>query len=178
MPIMATAGDSTTYTPAPEGVHQAVCVDVIDLGIIPGFEVKPQHKIDVVWQIAELRDDGKRYELYKRYTLSIHEKATLCADLVSWRGKAFTAAEAEAFDVETIKGANCLINVHHKASKDGKKTYANVVAVMPLLKNMPKMAADGYTRREKKNGAESTPDGFPASELPPAAPLTDDDIPF
>lgn len=177
MPIVATAGETTTFTPAPEGVHQAVCVDVIDLGVIPGFQGKPQHKIDVVWQIAEKRDDGKRYELYKRYTLSIHEKANLCIDLVSWRGRAFTAEEAEAFDVEKLKDKNCLINVQHKPSKDGKKTYANVVSVMPLIKNMPKMAAEGYVRREKKD-ASATPDGFPANELPAAEPMTDEDIPF
>jgi hypothetical protein len=172
MPIVATAGESQTFTPAPEGVHQAVCVDVIDLGVIPGFQGKPQHKIDVVWQIAETRDDGKRYELYKRYTLSIHEKANLCIDLTSWRGRPFTTAEAVMFDVETIKGANCLINVQHKPSADGKKTYANVMTVMPLVKGMPAMAAEGYARRVKK--AAETPDGFPANELPE----DDDRVPF
>jgi hypothetical protein len=69
MPIIATATESKTFTPAPEGTHQAVCVDVIDKGMQPNT-FKPgtmQHKIDLVWQIAELRDDGKRYQVYKRY---------------------------------------------------------------------------------------------------------------
>lgn len=35
MAIIATAGDSKSYTPAPEGTHQAVCVDVIDQGQKP-----------------------------------------------------------------------------------------------------------------------------------------------
>jgi hypothetical protein len=177
MPIIATAGESETFTPAPEGVHQAVCVDVIDLGMIPGFEGKPQHKVSVAWQIGELRDDGKRFTLFKRYTLSLHEKANLRKDLESWRGKAFTREEEMGFDVEVLKGANCLINVQHKASADGKKTYANVVAVMPLVKGMPKMAASGYVRPEKKDEAEQH--HVPETELPPAASeLTDDDIPF
>ena len=168
MPIMAVAGESGTFTPAPEGVHQAVCVDVIDLGVIPGFEGKPQHKVDVVWQIDEKRDDGKRFTLFKRYTLSINEKASLRKDLESWRGKVFTRDEELGFDVETIKGVNCLINVQHKPSADGKKTYANVVAVMPLVKGMPKMAADGYERRAAKDAAQedNTPEHFPANELP------------
>src|SRR4051794_14606703 len=132
MPIMATAGDSKTYTPAPEGTHQAICMDVIDLGRLPNT-FKPgttQHKVNIVWQIDELRDDGKRHQVYKRYTLSLNEKANLRHDLESWRGKAFTRDEEMGFDVETVIGVNCLVNIQH-ATKDGK-TYANVKSVMPL----------------------------------------------
>ena len=76
MPIIATAGDSKSYTPAPEGTHQAVCVDVIDIGLKPNpfKDGAMQHKIDIAWQIDETRDDGKRHVLYKRYTLSLNER--------------------------------------------------------------------------------------------------------
>jgi hypothetical protein len=152
MPIYATAGEGRSYAPAPEGPHQAVCVDVIDLGLITSNFIdektgqkKVQHKVDVAWQIGEKRDDGKRFVVYKRYTLSIHEKATLRKDLESWRGRPFTEAELKRFDVESVIGANALINVQHN-TKDGK-TYANVVSVMPIIKGMPKMVAEGYERK-------------------------------
>ena len=86
MAIIATAGDSKTYTPAPAGSHQAVCVDVIDKGILEvtyAGKTKKQHKVSLAWQIEELRDDGKRFLVYKRYTLSLNEKATLRHDLES-----------------------------------------------------------------------------------------------
>lgn len=174
MPIIATAGDSKTYTPAPDGTHQAVCVDVIDLGMIAGsYQGKPnvRHKIDVAWQIPELRDDGKRYVVYKRYTLSLGDKATLRHDLESWRGKPFTDEQLAGFDVETLKGANCLINIAHVTRND--KTYANVVSVMPLIKGMAKIAGEGYERR--------TPTQAQEEQAPPVdeSPVTDDDsIPF
>ena len=102
MPIIATAGDSKSYTPAPEGTHQAVCVDVIDIGLKPNpfKDGAMQHKIDIAWQIDETREDGKRHLVYKRYTLSLNEKATLRHDLESWRGRPFNEQELKGFERE------------------------------------------------------------------------------
>jgi len=169
MPIIATAGDSKSYTPAPEGTHQAVCVDVIDIGLKPNQyrEGAQQHKIDIAWQIDETRDDGKRHVLYKRYTLSLNEKATLRHDLESWRGKPFTRDEEMGFDVESVIGANCLINVQHKKAADGSKTFANVVSVMPLIKGMVKLAASGYVRhQDQQPETEAAPDEVTADDIP------------
>ncbi len=183
MAIIASAGsDSTTHTPAPAGTHQAVCVDVIDKGMVETTwegKKKMQHKIAIAWQIDELRDDGKRFVLYRRYTLSLNEKASLRKDLESWRGRAFTRDEEMGFDVESVIGANCLINIQH--NKSGEKTYANVVSVMPLLKGMPKLAAEDYSRDEATTAADhadtqAQPEPSDASNEPPD--LTDDDIPF
>jgi hypothetical protein len=185
MAIIAKAnGDSSNFTPAPQGVHQAVCVDVIDKGLIQSTfldkagKPKMQHKIAIAWQIDELRDDGKRFVIYKRYTLSLNEKATLRKDLESWRGRAFTRVEEMGFDVETIKGANCLLNLQHNTV--GDKTYTNVISVMPLMKNMPKIvalnyvpAADGHANGEPEAAHDDDP--MPGE---PVAELTDDDIPF
>jgi hypothetical protein len=175
MPIYATAGNGTDFKPAPEGVHQAICVDVIDLGLHenkfrPGSK---QHKVNLAWQIGELRDDGKPFLLFKRYTLSINEKATLCHDLQSWRGKPFTMDERARFDVETVIGANCLLNVQHNQSADGTKTYANVMTVMPLVKGMPKMALPADYIRVK----DRTPDEQ-ASHAAESEDITDESIPF
>jgi hypothetical protein len=177
MPIMATAGEGgKVFTPAPEGVHQAVAVDVIDQGLKPN-PFKPgtqQHKIDIAWQIAERRDDNKPYLVYKRYTLSLNEKATLRHDLESWRGKPFTRDEEMGFDVESIIGANCLVNIQHKKSSDGSKTFANVISVMPTLKGMPKLSPEGYERKTREQVANHVSD----EEIGAPSDVTDDDIPF
>lgn len=169
-PIIATANDSKSYEPCPAGTHHAVCADVIDLGMKPN-PFKPgaqQHKIDIAWQVSELREDGKRFVVYKRYTLSLNEKATLRHDLESWRGKPFTEDELRGFDVERLIGANGLVNIQHHVS--GDKTYANVVAVTPLIKGMVKMAPEGYERRAAQ---QTAPEPEPAPEMVP-----DDEIPF
>lgn len=171
MPIIASAGESKSFTPAPQGVHQAVCVDCIDKGwleVTYAGKTKKQHKVTVAWQIDEKRDDGKRFVVFKRYTLSLNEKATLRKDLESWRGKPFTDLELDGFDVENVIGVNALINVQHKAVAD--RTYANVVAVMPLHKGMPKIAAVDYVREQDRKPEDATDTN--------EGPLTVEDIPF
>lgn len=173
MAIVATANEGKTFLPAPQGTHQAVCVDVIDKGMLPNKfkDGQLQHKIDVAWEIGETRDDGKRFSVYKRYTLSLNEKANLRKDLESWRGKPFTREEEMGFDVETVIGANCLVNITHKVS--GDRTYANVVSVMPLIKGMPKLAKRDYVRVVP----DTEPIAEPHDEEPLATEL-EDDIPF
>jgi hypothetical protein len=177
MPIIATAGEGKSFAPAPEGVHQAVCVDVVDLGTIPGFGGKPQRKVVIVWQIDERRDDQTRFLLFKKYTLSLNEKATLRKDLEAWRGRIFSREEEMGFDVETIKGVNCMLNVQHRQSQDGTKTYANVVSLTPLPKALRQnqMLADAYERPEHlaKSAAEQREEPDTVDHE-----LNDSDIPF
>lgn len=172
MPILATAGESKSHTPAPSGLHQAVCVDAIDMGVLEvtySGKTKKQHKIRLAWQIDELRDDGKRFVVQKRYTCSLHEKATLRKELESWRGKPFTEDELRGgFDLEKLLGVNCQINVQHVQAQSGE-TYANVVSIVPLGKGMTKIAALDYVRDKDRTDSA----GDTSTE-----PLTIDDIPF
>lgn len=173
MPIIATGSETKHYTPAPEGTHQAVCVDVIDVGLKPNpfKDGAMQHKVDLAWQIDEQREDGKRHVVYKRYTLSLNEKATLRHDLESWRGRPFSEQELKGFDVEVLIGVNCLVNIQHKPStKDASKVFANVVSVMPLLKSMAKIAPQDYVRQSEQQ-QQPEPESAPAE-------VTADDIPF
>src|SRR5689334_6354597 len=137
MAIMASAKGGQDFAPAPAGTHAAVCCDVIDLGMLEvtfGGKTKSQHKVNIVWQIEELRDDGKPFNVRKRYTLSLHEKASLRKDLESWRGKAFTAEELAGFDLEALIGVGCMLNIIHKEREDGGTPWANVTAIMKLVK--------------------------------------------
>ena len=182
MAIIATAGSNGdgggNFEPAPAGTYRAVCVDVIDKGIVEvtyAGQTKRQHKVSIAWLIDEKRDDGKPYLVFKRYTLSLNEKATLRKDLESWRGKPFTRAEEMGFDVEAVLGANCLVNVQH--AERGGKTYANVASVMPLMKGMPPLS-DGlsdYVRQIHRTAEQHA--AAPPDEAPPIQ-ITDDDIPF
>lgn len=182
MPIIATAkGESgQTFQPAPAGVHQAVLVDVVDLGVLDVTwqgVTKRQHKVNLAWQINEDRDDGKPYLVFKRYTLSLHEKAGLRKDLESWLGRKFTRDDEMGFDVEAMLGKNCLLNVTHNQS--GDKVYANVASVNPLMKGMPTMSARDYVRKvERTPGDESHLAAPREPEHDQPTPLTDDDIPF
>jgi len=124
------AKDSGNFTPAPEGLWPAVCVDVVDMGIVKQEwqgKVRQAHKCRLVWEISELMEDGRRFIVGKRYTVSLHLKSTLHKDLKSWRGKAFSKEELAGFDVEKVLGVPCRLMIMHE-EKEGK-IYANITAI-------------------------------------------------
>lgn len=153
MPILAKSNDSNqSFVNAPQGTHQGVCCDVVDLGLLdvvqPDKSVKKVHKIDIVWQLPIVNDEnGKRFTVRKRYTLSLSEKANLRKDLEAWRGKPFPKEIVETgFDVENLLGVNALLNVQHEASGAGR-VYANVKAIMALPQGMAPIAPVDYVRK-------------------------------
>jgi hypothetical protein len=168
MAIIAKKPESS-FTPAPEGLHHAVCVDVVDLGIVPS-SFGDKHKVRIVWQIEEENiETRRRFEARKQFNLSLHEKATLRKDLESWRGRKFTDDELKGFDLEKLIAANCQIQVVHDIGEDAS-IWANVQAVVPAPKNVAKLAPLDYTRmkdRPMERGNGQSP-----------KPITDEDIPF
>lgn len=168
MPIIAKRTERS-FIPCPAGLHPAVCVDVVDLGVLKvtfSNETKVQHKCKIVWQTADEMPDGKPFLVQRRYTLSLSEKSSLRKDLESWRGKPFTDEELDGFDLEKLIGANCQLNVVHD-QKNGD-TYANVTTVVPLGRGMVKIKPRDYIRvqdRDPRDGAAKTE-------------ITDEDIPF
>jgi len=178
--IILQCKDGGDFKPHPEGIHPAVCVDVVDLGLIQSTfadektgKPKMQHKVEIVWQSEQQMSDGKPYLVKKRYTLSLNEKATLRHDLESWRGKPFTDNEAQGFDLEKLLGANCNINVVHKAGSRGG-TFANVVSIMPLSRSQQRISLNGYVRQCERTAADVEDAPYDSPDIAP----NDDDIPF
>ena len=131
------------------GTHQAVCCGVWDVGLQESTfnnETKVQHKIVIAWELDQLINDeeseyhGKPYMISNKYTLSLDDRSNLYKDLTSWRGKPFTEDEVKTgVDVSKLYGANCFLNIIHKETATG--TYANIAAVMPIKKDMDKIAS-------------------------------------
>lgn len=133
------------YESIPLETQQAVCAFVEDIGTQEGYYMGSsiiKHQVVICWELAEKMTTGehagKPFMISKFYTLSLNEKANLCKDLESWRGKPFTAEERKGFDIEKLIGANCLLNIIEDERTDGKK-YPKVASVSPILKNMPKI---------------------------------------
>jgi len=179
MGIVAKKTESTYELP-PAGTEQAVCAEVVDLGFHPN-PLKPgkmQHKVLVLFQLAAERQDGSRFVIGKRYTLSLDERATLRHDLESWRGRAFTPQEEEGFDLDHVLSANGVLNIQHRESKG--KTYANILTIMPLMRGMSKLKVEGYVRPEyvaKMIAPSSEAEGLPADDEH-AGMVDADEIPF
>lgn len=137
------SGSGSDFEPAPQGTHVARCVRVIDLGTQQGSPTfpNPKHKVLIGWELPEEKHEyeGETVPMLvqRRYTLSLHENATLRHDLESWRGRKFTDEELEGFDLAKVAGVACMVTVTHSA--DGK--YANVNAVTAPPKSVQVPAA-------------------------------------
>lgn len=137
MAIIASKNGESDFELVPADSYAAVCYRVLDLGTqqteFDGV-IKHARKIMVSWELDCKMADGRPFSIHKRYTLSLHDKATLRHDLEAWRGRPFTIEEEEGFDVAKLIGAPCLMQVIHNAK--GGKTYANISSIMKLPKGM------------------------------------------
>jgi hypothetical protein len=162
------------FTPHPTGLHQMVCCDVVDNGVVE-TAFGPKKKVTVRWESVETNDRGQRMTVQKRYTASLNEKASLRHDLEAWRGRAFTADELRRFDLENLIGANAMVNVVHRQDNAGK-TWANVASIAPLMKNLPKLTVSAEYVRQKDRNDTPEPDEVP--HLRDEDLVTADSIPF
>lgn len=174
MPFYVSLEDKV-FIPAPEGLHSAVCVDVIDLGMqATQWGEKP--KLDLVFQIEEINPETKkRFTVHSRFTVSLHEKSGLRKALECWRGRKFSKDELKKFDLEKLVGAPLQIQVVHNVVDDGK-VYANVNAFVPLGKGMEALKPLDYVRKKDREEQKPQPitTGTPTSDTG----SYDDDTPF
>lgn len=145
----------SNFTPAPAGLHNCICVDVVDLGIVKtvwqGNE-SLKDMVRLVWQTEALMPTGKPYIITKRYTNSTHKKATLRQHVTLWSGKEWTDAQFAAFDLEKLIGRQCMIQIIHNMSNG--ETYANIQTIIaaPPGKPLPKLTIRDYVRTKDRPG--------------------------
>lgn len=143
MPLVIKESDGN-FEPAPPGLHQAVCVDVVDLGMVDG-KFGPKRKLKLIWQLKAKNKQGERFQARASYTQSLMEGSNLRRDLEAWRGRGFTPEERKAFDVEKLIGVNCQLALKHEKSQSTGRTYAKVTAVLPPVQGAA-MKPENYER--------------------------------
>lgn len=131
MSLTASDKGNTDFEITPEGQYVGRCYRIVDMGTqttTGQFGVKDQHKVMVSWELLDgpKMQDGRPFAVSQFYTVSLHEKAKLRADLEAWRGRKFTVTELEGFDIGSVLGAYCMLQVVH--DETGK--YANVQTIM------------------------------------------------
>ena len=172
------------FAPAPEGCWDGVCIDIVDKGMVQtGWG--PKHKVQFRWVLNAIpkRTDGKPHMISMSYTVSMHEKSNLRKMLEVWRGRKFTPDELNRFDLETVLGAQCQIQVAQETGEDGDP-YAFPQVVMKGKPGVRVQAPEGYVRECNRPGykpplmEETNGNGNHAEEEVDYAAITDDDIPF
>jgi len=142
--------DSGDFKPHPEGIHPALCVDVMDLGLVETEfqgQKKMVNKVKLVFESEQRGEDGKAYTVSKNFTASLHPKAKLAEFLGKWRGRPVTPGET--IDLAKLIGASCTLVISHQQNMSGK-TYAAIDAVSkPTKKVAPSGTYDPAETRQR-----------------------------
>lgn len=155
------------FDPPPEGLHRAVCVDMVNLGWVEtAFGLK--EKCQLVFELDCLTKDGKPFLAMKKYTASLHEKSVLHKDLKSWRGRAFTREELSGFNLEVVVGVPCQVLIQHNEN-DGV-VYGNITTILKADPERALAPSGGYVRKKDRPADQqqnqSEPEQSDASDLP------------
>ena len=171
--MILTEGGGTHYPPHPAGQFAAVCIDVIDMGIVDTqWGSKPKVKLRFyAGQVHQMEDGPTEAWVDGYFTASLHEKANLRGFLEAWRGRAFTGEELRGFDTEQLIGVPCYLNVVHNHADNGR-TYANIGSVMglPSGSQAPAIPADYQRVKDRDEQPDTATNG---SDNP-----LDDSMPF
>lgn len=179
--------------PVPEGLHEAICYGLYDLGTQRSEEFKKSSpKLLIQWELPEVRLETEGRSLpraiSKTYGFSMHEKSNLRKDAQGWKGKSFTDEEAAVFELETLLGQPCLLRIIHK--KRNGQTYAEIASIIPASKGTKRGPKNPLRRYCIVEDGDRIPEGTPDwivnminqgeewKQPPPQEEEENDNIPF
>ena len=179
--LTLTCKDSGDFKPHPEGIHPAVCLDVMDLGLVETEfqgQKKMVNKVKLTFETEAKTDDGKNCTVSKSFTASLHPKAKLSEFIGKWRGR--PVVPGESVDLGKLIGACCTLVISHQKSMVGK-TYASIDAVSkPTRKVTPSGTYDPAAARQryadwkaKQVGNGVAPQPSPGLRPPSPAPASE-----
>ena len=138
------------FKPHPEGIHPAVCVDVIDLGLVETDwqgERRLVNKVRLVFETEQRNEEGKNCIISKTFTASLHPKAKLSEFLGKWRGRPVLVGES--IDLAKLIMACCTLVISHQQNAVGR-TYASIDAISkPTKKVVPSGHYDPALARQR-----------------------------
>jgi hypothetical protein len=144
-------GDKKPQHVVPAGTHVAILYEIMNLGTaVRMFQGKakeyPETLVRFTFELPNERrpftytnDDGVEEEVEKplvisrEFTLSMGAKSNLRPFVEGIIGTRLEDEEARNFDLEDLIGKACLINVVHKRSHDGQRSFANIASTTPML---------------------------------------------
>ena len=124
------------FKPHIEGIHPAVCVDVIDLGLVETeFQGQKRlvNKVRLVFETEQRNEEGRNCTLSRSFTGSLHPKAKLSDFLGKWRGR--PVMPGESIDLAKLIGACCTLVISHQKNFAGR-TYASIDAISKPTKSV------------------------------------------
>lgn len=135
------------------GWYDAVCVDVIDDGIVETrFGKKPA--VTLVFQLGETKKNGTRFLVFHRLWFRVSEEgdailsSSSITQLTTWQGK---RAVESMTDTDSLMGKSAKVKVVHRRNKD--QVYVNISDIeVPDTELKP----EPYIRPERKAKDETS----------------------
>lgn len=141
------SGASSWENPKP-GLHQAVCVDIDDLGM-QQTNYGEKHQLKLVFELDQQRSDGGPIRMGRKYTATLNEKGALRGDLKSWRGADLTVEEKNEFNLEKLVGAQAQLNIEEFQKQDGTAGTA-IGAILPPADGQNLEPSGDYVRAKDR----------------------------
>jgi hypothetical protein len=121
--------DPSLYPTPDEGLHNAVCVDAVDLGTLE-TPWGPKEKVSLIFELETTDETGKRFVAGKRFTKSLNEKASLRKFLEKWRGSKYTPDELQqGVNLENLISRNATLFIVKNETEE--RTFVNIESVLP-----------------------------------------------
>jgi hypothetical protein len=140
MPLIA-ENKGKNFEIAKEGTTQAVLAGVKDLGMVDtSFNgvTKKVHKVNFIWELAELDTEGLPKLIFEKFTLSLHPKSQLYKRIKGLFNKEVPAT----LDLEKLIGTQTQLVLVHNEGKDKNgqsRVYANIAATLKLQPGQGKL---------------------------------------
>jgi hypothetical protein len=119
---------------APEGVHNARIVRIVELGTQPSDEWGDKFKIELSYELVDEsavfnEEKGEQnFVVRKKYNRSLHKRSDLAKHITAMTGNKFEADDE--FEMDDLLDQACQVEITH--SDDGQ--YANITGVMKVAK--------------------------------------------
>ncbi len=149
MPILAIAPEKKERELIKQGNHPAYLYSIVYLGTqiseYQGKETQRQRiwiefEFPTITVEYEDKESGEKKSFVKtkgmELTLSLSEKGNLLPFIEGFIGRNLTAEELQGYDVCELIGKPALVNITHRQSKDGSKTYDTIASVNPPIEGM------------------------------------------
>jgi len=154
------------FEPASVDIHDAVCCEFQHIGM-QDTPFGPKDKGMLVFQVAELDENGKRKEvsLYFTMTWGTEKMPSLIRKVIEkWRGAAMSDADRENFELESLVGKPCRLDVVQKESQKTGRVRAHIDSI--LRPGETKLTPLDYIPRAERQNAKGTNDKAGATKDP------------
>ncbi len=169
-------GKQATFEQPPMGLNAAVIAGVYDIGTHK-FEwqgkVSENPQIIIAIELEEAQAEGEfkgqPFRVYKFSSLYMSKNAKLRKDVNAILGRVLSDSEAKAFDIESLVGTNCYVNLMADGDKYKIDSFSAVNKRSPALAPVMTKEPEFVTKKraeslEAKGGAGPRTDAPPHSE--------------